>query len=168
MPCTAGELCTLTRLTPGPPESIVAGFTAFVARWRIQMTSDNPMHRVCHEGCRERPRGRAIKYRQGGPGGGTVKEREIWFRKNGQNRVSRVAFSGPLEVLQLLDRRATHNTIAGRFKCGLRTFSRVREERRPVYHPGAGSKPKHYRWRWRLRSRPPTGKACQAAARTLR
>ena len=47
-----------------------------------------------------------------------------------------------LKVLQLLDQGVIHNTIAGRYKFGLRTVSRVRDERRPLCHAGAGSKPK--------------------------
>ena len=47
-----------------------------------------------------------------------------------------------LKVLQLLGQGVIHNTIAGRYKFGLRTVSRVRDERRPLCHAGAGSKPK--------------------------
>ena len=33
------------------------------------------------------------------------------------------------EILKLLGQGITHSTISGRFKCGLRTVSRVQEER---------------------------------------
>ena len=92
--------------------------------------------------------------------------RNLVLQEKWENNASRarLTLDRKLEVLQLLDQGVTHNTMADSFKRGLRTVFRVQEERRPLYHPGPGSKPKHCR---RLRERQPTVKACQTVPRTL-
>eukprot|EP00904_Undaria_pinnatifida_P000920 jgi/Undpi1/10829/HiC_scaffold_3.g01358.m1 len=98
------------------------------------------MHRICHacavaksstKDAVTAPAGKRKSTDKEGRGTGPWKSAKSGAGKTDKSTCcARLTLDQKLEILQLLDQGVTHNTIAGRFKCGLRTVSRVQEERK--------------------------------------
>ena len=145
MPCAAGELCTIPGLTPEAPighacRGGCGGRLHGLCGEVEDPDSDNPMHRICHacaaaktstKGAVTAPAGKRKSTDKEGRGTGPWKSAKSGAGKSDKSTSrARLTLDQKLEILQLLGQGVTHNTIAGRFKCGLRTVSRVQEERK--------------------------------------
>ena len=106
-------------------EGAVAGFTAFCGEAE-DPDGDNSIHRICHAcaAAKSSTKGAVVTTPAGkrnrGRARNVVQEKQIKSTPR-----ARLKLAQKLEILQLLDQEVTHYTIAGRFKCGLRTVSRV-------------------------------------------
>ena len=96
---------------------------------------DNPIHRICHACAVAKSSTKDAVTAPAGKRKSTDKEgrgTEPWkSAKSGAGKtdestsLARLTLDQELQMLQLLGQGVTRNTIAGRFKCGLRTVSRA-------------------------------------------
>ena len=156
MSCAAGELCQLSNQTPVAPydhpcRGGCGGRLHGICGEVAVEGEGEEMHRICHA-ClsSEQASNAAAGKRKAQDAGGILKHTNAGGGKKADRTAprTRLALAQKMEVLADLDKKATQETVADKFKCGLRTIQSIKEKREAIVREAAlakGSRKSHRR-----------------------
>ena len=144
MPCVEGELCHVPATSPKPTEA--HGCQGRYGGWLHgtcgSIADDNEMHRICSQCLAKREKRKAVappKLKATAPpkGAGAGKSKARETKKF-------LTFEQKVEVLDMLQRKVSHESIADSFGCSERTVRQIKADRVTIKEQatkaGAGGK----------------------------
>ena len=142
MPCAAGKLCQIPEKTPEPSDGHGCyrgcGGRLHGICGEVEREGDSELRRICPKCASKQPAKAASTAaagkRKAQDAGATQKRTKAWPGKQQLRSAPRTRLTVEQKVVVLaeLDKGVTQETVADRFKCGVRTVPKIKKNRRAI------------------------------------